>query len=92
MWKKNMNCEEAAQLIERFLENRSLYPQEWNDFVEGPQAGKAVEPFRRECYELDPLVNRPGSAEPSAVEKLKLIVECLRSGGGLRSGAGGADR
>ena len=37
MWKKNMNREEVAQLIERFLEDRSLYPQEWNDFVDASQ-------------------------------------------------------
>jgi hypothetical protein len=29
MWKKNMNKEEVTQLIERFLERRSSYAQEW---------------------------------------------------------------
>lgn len=81
MWKKNMNSEEAAQIIERFLENKGLYPQEWNDFVDTPQLDKTIEGYRSQCYELDPLVNRPGSPDPDAVVRLKLIIERLRSGG-----------
>ena len=34
MWKSRLNRDEVADLIERFLENRSGYPQEWNDFVD----------------------------------------------------------
>jgi hypothetical protein len=81
MWKKNMNREEVAQSIERFLENRSRYPQEWNDFVDTPQEDSVIENYRRECYELDPLVNRPGVPDPDAVARLKGIIERLRSGG-----------
>ena len=62
MWKKNMNNEEVAQLIERFLEGRSLYPQEWNDFVDTMQGDSVIENYRRQCGELDPLVNRPNAA------------------------------
>lgn len=80
MWKKNMNSEEVAQLIERFLENRSLYPQEWNDFVDTPQKDSVIENHRRQCYELDPLVNCPGVQDPDAVARLKGIIERLRSG------------
>ncbi len=80
MWKKNMNSEEVAQLIERFLEERSLYPQEWNDFVETSQKDSVVENYRRQCYELDPLVNCPGVPDPDAVARLKGIIERLRSG------------
>jgi hypothetical protein len=79
MWKKNMNSEEAAQVIERFLENRSLYPQEWNDFVDTPQRDKTVEHYRRESYELDPLVNRPEGPDATALTQLRAIIKQLRS-------------
>jgi hypothetical protein len=49
-----MNNEEVAQLIERFLEGRSLYPQEWNDFVDISQKDNVIENYRRQCDELDP--------------------------------------
>jgi hypothetical protein len=80
MWKKNVNGEEVAQLIERFLENKSRYPQEWNDFVDTPQGDGVVENYRRQCYELDPLVNRPGVPDLDAVARLKGIIEHLLSG------------
>jgi hypothetical protein len=80
MWKKNMNSEELAQLIERFLERRSLYPQEWNDFVDTSQEDSVIENYRRQCDELDPLVNSPGVPDPDAVARLKGIIERLRSG------------
>jgi hypothetical protein len=79
MWKQNMSSQEAGHLIERFLEARSLYPQEWNDFVETPQQDKEIEVYRKRCYELDPLVNRPGNPDPKAVAELKSVIETLRS-------------
>lgn len=79
MWKRNMHPEEVAQIIERFLENESLCPQEWNDFVDTPQLDETVECYRQQCYELDPLVNRPGNADPDAVAQLKSIIERLRT-------------
>ncbi len=79
MWTKNMSSEEAAAVVERFLEDRSLYPQEWNDFVETPQNDRVVEGYRRQCYELDALVNRPGDVDSKAVEQLKSIIKSLRS-------------
>jgi len=79
MWKKNMNGEEVAHVIERFLEGQSLYPQEWNDFVESSQENSLIENYRRQCYELDPLVNRPGMPDPDAVARLKGIIEHLQS-------------
>ena len=79
MWKKDLNPEEAAQIIERFLKNESRYPQEWNDFVDTPQQDKTVERHRLQCYELDPLVNRPGGPDPIANKRLESIVESLRS-------------
>lgn len=78
MWKRNMNAEETAQVIERFLDSRSLYPQEWNDFVETPQWDKTIEHYRQQCHQLDPLVNRPGSPDATAIAKLKSIIGQLR--------------
>jgi hypothetical protein len=79
MWKKNMNREEVAQLIERFLKKRSLYSQEWNDFVDTSQDDSVIESYRRQCNELDPLVNHPGVPDPDAVAQLKAMIEHLRS-------------
>ena len=69
---------EAADLIERFLNNSQLYPQEWNDFIEARRVDRAVEQFQRPCCELDPLVNCPGDANCGAVEELKRVVLELR--------------
>ena len=79
MWKKNMNRQEAAGVIERFLEGRSLYPQEWNDFVDTPQEDSVIETCRQQCYGLDPLLNRPGTPDSSALNDLKRALERLRS-------------
>jgi hypothetical protein len=79
MWKSNMTNEDAAQVIERFLEECSLYPQEWNDFVETSQQDQVVDDFRRQCAELEPLVNRPGKPDPNAVAQLKQIIRLLRA-------------
>lgn len=78
MWKKDMTPFEAAQLIERFLQNKSLYPQEWNDFVDTPQENTDVETSRKRCYELDPLVNRPGTPDPTAEGELVSLSQKLR--------------
>lgn len=45
----------VADLIERFLQNRLAYPQEWNDFVECSDPDPAVNAYRKRCYNLDPL-------------------------------------
>ena len=79
MWKKNMNRQEAAQVIERFLEGRSLYPQEWNDFVDTPQEDNVVESYRQQSRELDTLISRPGTPDPRALHDLKRVLERLRS-------------
>jgi hypothetical protein len=78
MWKKDMTTSEAAQIIERFLENRSLYPQEWNDFVESSQHDKKLDVYRKRCDRLDPLVNRPGDMDPTAVAELREMIDELR--------------
>jgi hypothetical protein len=72
-----VTLEETARLVERFLEKNGIYPQEWNDFVETPQRDGTVETYRKRCYELDPLVNRPGEPDPRAVADLLSIVKAL---------------
>jgi hypothetical protein len=70
---------ETAALIERFLNGKQLYPQEWNDFVEAVKVEPQVEPYRRKCYELDPLVNCPSCPDAEALEGLKKILTILRN-------------
>ena len=74
-----MSLQEVAQLIDRFLQGTSLYPQEWNDFVETPQIEGRIDEYRKRCYKLDPLVNRPGDMDPKAVVELRAIVQELRN-------------
>ena len=75
---KPLAASEAADVIERFLHRRELYPQEWNDFIEGTRVERPVERYRRRCYELDPMVNRPGQPDPDALEELRKIASELR--------------
>jgi hypothetical protein len=69
---------EVADLIERFLDNRESYPQEWNDFVEGSDPDPAIDAYRTKCYDLDPLVNTHEPAEEDAVLELRRVIEELR--------------
>jgi hypothetical protein len=69
---------DIAGIIERFLNGNSLYPQEWNDFVECSVADKSLENYRKRCDFLDPLVNCPGPQDPRAIEELRQIVQELR--------------
>lgn len=73
-----MTPSEAADLIERFLNNAPAYPQEWNDFIEARRVDQRVEQLRKKCYELDPLLNHPGDPDGKAIEELKMIVLELR--------------
>lgn len=75
---KRLTKPEVAQIIEGFLAGANSYPQQWNDFVEVRQTDEAIESFRRRCYELDPLVNRPGDQDSTALVELRSMVEELR--------------
>jgi hypothetical protein len=70
---------DVANLIERFLQNRLAYPQEWNDFVERRQGDPIIDAYRRRCYDLDPLVNRPDPVDEDAIAELHGIVRELRT-------------
>jgi hypothetical protein len=76
---RNRTRVEVAELIERFLENRPAYPQEWNDFVECRQRDPTMEAYRRRCYNLDPLVNRPEPVDENAIAELRGILCELRT-------------
>jgi hypothetical protein len=79
MGKRDKSLKEIADLIERYLEDRSEYPQEWNDFVDSSQRNKDSESYRKQCYQLDPLISRPEGPDPDAIAKLRLLVQELRS-------------
>jgi hypothetical protein len=76
---RNATRADVADLIDRFLENRLSYPQEWNDFVECSQKDKDVEVYRQKCDKLDPLVNRPDPVDQDAVTELRLLAHQLRA-------------
>jgi len=69
---------EMADLIERFLGNRSHYPQEWNDFVECSHPDRQLDSYRKRCDELDPIVNCLEPPDPKALEELRNMVQELR--------------
>jgi hypothetical protein len=69
---------ELAELIERFLNGTSSYPQEWNDFVECKHPDRKLDLYRKRCDELDPLVNCPDPQDAKALAELRNIVEELR--------------
>jgi hypothetical protein len=79
MGNRDKSLKQVGDLIERYLEGRSTYPQEWNDFVDSSQKDKKSELYRNLCYELDPLVSRPEGPDPDAIAKLKLLLEQIRS-------------
>jgi hypothetical protein len=74
---RNATKAEVADLIDRFLENRLAYPQEWNDFVERSQKDPDVEVYRKKCDELDPLVNCPDPVDHDALTELRLMAKEL---------------
>jgi len=73
-----MSPEEAAQVIERFLDG-PCDSIEWCDFAETGQQDPKVEHYRKRCDKLSPLVNRPGGMDDAAVAELRSIIEELRS-------------
>jgi hypothetical protein len=75
--KPALRSAEAAALIDRFVEGKLRYPQEWNDFIEAGTVEPRVEPFRRRCYELDPLVNVQGNPNRQALAELRSISKQL---------------
>jgi hypothetical protein len=77
--KKPLSPYETADLIERFLDKKLSYPQEWNDFIEARRVEPAVEPYRELCYKLDPLVNTPHSRDLDASTQLRNAVNVLRA-------------
>ena len=78
MWKPDMTAEEAAGVIERFIDGPGD-SIEWCDFAETRQKDAQVEAYRKRCDKLSPLVNRPGEMDEAAVAELRSIVQELRS-------------
>ena len=78
-WNGDLTHSEMAGLIERFLDGKGLYAQEWNDFVEVSQNNWRMDAYRRCCYELAPLVNSPDPQDPIALSVLRSLVASLRA-------------
>ena len=76
--RKPKTANESADLIDSFLNGTSLYPQEWNDFVDCEHPDKMLDAYRKRCDLLDPLVNCPDPQDPKALEELKNVVHELR--------------
>lgn len=76
--KQRRTAEQIADIIERFLTGDSLYPQEWNDFVECSERDSRLDIYRKRCYELDPLVNCPSPQDAKAVAELRSMIDQLR--------------
>jgi hypothetical protein len=76
--RKERTATEIADLIERFLNGESLYPQEWNDFVECKHPNPVLDSYRRRCGELDPLVNCHDPQDEKALSELRGMIEELR--------------
>jgi len=77
-WKPDMTPEEAAGVIERFIDGPGD-SIEWCDFAETRQKDPRVEQHRKRCDQLSPLVNRPGEMDAAAVAELRSIAQNLRS-------------
>jgi len=77
-WKPDMTPEEAAGVIERFIDGPGD-SIEWCDFAETRQKDPRVEICRKRCDKLSPLVNRPGDMDTAAVAELRSIIKDLRS-------------
>jgi hypothetical protein len=76
--KRGKTAGEVADIIERFLNDSSLYPQEWNDFVDCRHPDPKIDSYRQRCDMLDPLVNSPEPQDPDAIAELRSIVTELR--------------
>ena len=76
--KQRRTAKQIADIIERFLTGNSLYPQEWNDFVECSERDSRLDIYRKRCYELDPLVNCPSPQDAKAVAELRSMIDQLR--------------
>lgn len=76
---KAKTATEIADLVERFINGKSLYPQEWNDFVEGRQPDRKLDLYRKRCEELDSQVNCPEPQDAKALAELRRMVDELRS-------------
>jgi hypothetical protein len=76
--KRPRTAAEIADIIERFLNQNSLYPQEWSDFVECRERDRGLDSYRKRCYELDPLVNSPSPQDLQAAAELRNMIYELR--------------
>jgi len=75
---KSRTAHEIADLIERFLNGTTLYPHEWNDFLERSHPDKMLDSYRKRCESLSPRINCLAPKDPKAFEELRNMVQELR--------------
>ena len=74
---------QVADIIERFLSDSSLYPQEFNDFIDCGLSDSQLDAYRERCEMLHSdfesrLAERDLQREASATKELEQIVVELR--------------
>ena len=76
--RRGKSAREIADIVERFLNGNSLYPQEWNDFVECRQPDPKLDSYRKKCGALDPQVNSHEPQDLDAISELRSMVAELK--------------
>jgi hypothetical protein len=69
---------DIAGIIEGFLTDASLYPQEWSDFVECRESNSELDLYRKRSELFGPLVNSPDPKNFGAIAELQGMVAKLR--------------
>ncbi len=77
--RKAKNPAEIADIVQRFLDGTSVYPDEWNDFIKRENPNVRLDSYRRRCLDLDPFVNRTAQPDPKTQAELRKMVEELRT-------------
>lgn len=66
--------------MERFVNNESLYPQEWNDFIDCGQENPETEAIRRRCDEvIQPLLEEQGEVAEKAIAEVHAMIRWMRN-------------
>ena len=70
---------EMANIIERFLNNASMYPAEWNDFISHTHPDTRLDSYRKRCADLSAQIDSSASQDPKAQIELRGILYELRT-------------
>jgi hypothetical protein len=78
---KKLTTTEAASIIERFIEDRSLDDYEWGDFITSRFEDPTVESVRLQCEAIPskyPAKNRSEFCSEQGLEEMRVLVSNLR--------------